>query len=487
MFFHSGGAIGSLGSVDSIQVDISESRLSGYNFPDPPTGDDQIQAIVSVLSLLTITDDQIIIPLVTSVFRSVMGEILPVDFTLFLVGPTGCQKSEITGIMQSFFGSTFNGKNLPGNWSATANSLERMAFLAKDCIFTVDDFAPSGSQYDVARLHREADRLFRGQGNRSGRARMRSDGSLRPENYPRGLIISSGEDIPKGQSIRARLVIIELSNGGIDLDILTQSQEDAATGLFAQSLSGYIKWLAPQIDSLKDRLPQRKLELRKLARKDTFSHDRTPDITASLTIGWNVFLEYALDVGAISESARQELEDRGWEAICGAAKAQRSHQANEEPAARFLELLSAAIAGGFGYVAHVDGNRQPEEFPSNWGWRSITTGSAEHKHTEWRPQGDKVGWVECDDLYLETNAAYAVVQKLARAQGSSLSVSQQTLWKRLAEKGHLASKEKKDRLKVRRNIEGKRRNVIHLKTNTLSIGRTDPTDPTDPDTDTDIW
>ena len=31
------------------------------------------------------------------------------------------------------------------------------------------DFAPGGTQYDVARLNRDADRVFRSQGNRQGR------------------------------------------------------------------------------------------------------------------------------------------------------------------------------------------------------------------------------------------------------------------------------------------------------------------------------
>ena len=44
----------------------------------------------------------------------------------------------------------------------------------------VDDFCPAGSVSDVQRYHKEADRLFRGQGNRAGRQRLRADASLRP-------------------------------------------------------------------------------------------------------------------------------------------------------------------------------------------------------------------------------------------------------------------------------------------------------------------
>ena len=46
---------------------------------------------------------------------------------------------------------------------------------ANNGIFVIDDFAPEGSVADVHRLHRKAARLFRAQGNRSGRQRMRAD------------------------------------------------------------------------------------------------------------------------------------------------------------------------------------------------------------------------------------------------------------------------------------------------------------------------
>ena len=479
LFLHANGAIGSVGAVVDIQVDLGQQRFKDYSFPEPPTNTDLKQIIRSVLLLLELADDSVVIPLIASVFRSILSEVLPVDFSVFVVGPTGCQKSEITGIIQSFFGSGFNGKNLPGNWSTTANSLERMAFLAKDCVFTVDDFAPSGSTHEVSKLHREADRLFRGQGNRAGRGRMKADGSLRPENFPRGLIISSGEDIPKGQSLRSRTIIIELTNGDIDLVVLTEMQRFASEGVFAQALSGYIYWLSSQIDSLKTSLEDRKLELRNQARQSEFAHDRTPDIVASLTIGWESFLSYAVTREAISESARQELFNRGQKAITKSSQSQSSHLTTEEPAARFIELLSAVIAGGRGHLCHIEGNKKPEDFPSHWGWRQA--GLDDDGNKSWLAQGSKIGWIECDDIYLEPNATFAAIQKLASDQGSGFPTTLSTLWKRLDQKGYIASKEDENRLKVRLVIEGQRRYVTHLKKSVLSIDKSAPSDPTEPE------
>src|SRR5262249_57001791 len=102
---------------------------------------------------------------------------------------------------------------LPASWSSTGNALEGLAFTAKDALLVVDDFCPTGSTGDVQRYHKEADRLFRGQGNRAGRQRMRADTTLRPDKPPRGLALSTGEDVPRGQSLRARLLVLDVSPG----------------------------------------------------------------------------------------------------------------------------------------------------------------------------------------------------------------------------------------------------------------------------------
>src|SRR4029078_2675911 len=98
------------------------------------------------------------VPCLSSLFRVVLGGC---DFSLHLAGRTGTGKSELAAVLQQHFGARMNARNLPGNWSSTANALEASAFAAKDCIFVVDDFLPTGTLFDVQHLNREADRLLR--------------------------------------------------------------------------------------------------------------------------------------------------------------------------------------------------------------------------------------------------------------------------------------------------------------------------------------
>jgi len=110
------------------------------------------------------------------------------------------QKSEITALGQQHFGATMDARALPGSWTSTGNALEAIASAAKDALLVIDDYVPQGTTADRARLNAIADRVLRAQGNRSGRGRLRSDATMRRSRPPRGLIVSTGEEVPGGQS-----------------------------------------------------------------------------------------------------------------------------------------------------------------------------------------------------------------------------------------------------------------------------------------------
>jgi hypothetical protein len=144
------------------------------------------------------------------------------EFSGWLSGPTGAQKSKLAALCQQHYGAEMIRVRLPGNWASTDNALEGMAFVAKDALFVIDDFAPPTSRADGDRQHRVAERLIRGQGNHAGRQRMRQDGTLRPPKPPRGPILATGEDIPRAHSIAARLWAVEVRKGEVNKVRLTR-------------------------------------------------------------------------------------------------------------------------------------------------------------------------------------------------------------------------------------------------------------------------
>jgi hypothetical protein len=472
-YLHAGGAIGPKGPLTGVEVTMGDGQLGDCVLPEPPETSALVEAVRASLRFLDLAPpEEVAYPLFAAVYRAALGEASPVDLSLHLVGPTGAYKTEITALTQAHYGAAFNGRNLPGNWESTDNALEKQAFLLKGAVLAVDDFAPTGTTGDVARMHRRADRLLRAQGNRSGRGRMWADGTLRPQYHPRGLVVSSGEDTPRGQSLRARILVSEMSPGDVDLKVLTEMQQAAAEGELASAMSGYVKWLAPQIGELKEKLPARQKELRAAG---TGAHARTPDVVASLALGLETFLRFAAECGALTEARAGEIWDAGWKALVEAAAAQAEHQASEEPTRQFRELLEATIGGGDAHLADAKKDEKPEN-PGRWGWR--------YGLEEWRPRGKKIGWLADDgSLLLEPGSAFAMAQRTAREQGIALLVNQRTMWKRMHEKGLLASRDAaRSRNTTRATIDGNRRTVIHLVPGAL-LPDNDPNGPNDPPPD----
>ncbi|MBI2894486.1 MAG: bifunctional DNA primase/polymerase [Deltaproteobacteria bacterium] len=453
-YLHAGGAIGAQGV--RVEVDLSGS-LAHFHLPPPPEPAALRVAIRASLRILDVASDELTLPLLAAVYRAVLGGS---DFSVHLAGPTGVFKSEIASLAQQHYGSRMDSRNLPLSWSSTANAIEGLTFGAKDVLLVVDDFCPGGSPVDVARTHQAADRVFRAQGNLSARQRMRADGTIRPAKPPRGLLLSTGEDVPRGQSLRARVLVLEVAPGAVDVRGLSACQRDAADGLYAEALSGFVATLADRYDDVRSGLSRDVERMR--SELAWGGHARTPTNVASLALGWRAFLEFALASGAIDELEHEALSSRGREALSAAGAAQGKHLDCSEPSRRFRELLAAALASGDAHVAQPGGGA-PKDAKA-WGWRLGETGDSDI----WRSSGRRIGWLEGDDLFLEPDASLAVAQDVGRRTGEALNIGGRVLWKRLHEKGLLVSVDAgSETLKARRTLDGHRRHVLHLRARDL--------------------
>ena len=484
-YLHAGGAIGPVGPVPDVEVSLPPD-LQRYQLPVPPTGTDLIGAIQASLDLLEVAGDLVTVPIYCAIWRATAGGS---DSGLHLVGHTGGGKTELAALALQHFGAGLDARHLPGSWLSTDNSLQTLAFLAKDTLLVVDDFSPAGGQYDLQAMQRKADRLFRGQGNNSGRGRMWANGTLRPTRPPRGTLLSTGEDVPKGQSLRARLMVVDVPKQGddaVDWDKLSLCQSDASNGLYAQAMAGFLRWLAPRYGDLRRDLRAEIDQLREQAYEND-QHRRTPEIVANLALGFRYFLDFAQEVGALDAVQAETLRQRCWTALGDAAAAQQEHQAVSDQVSRFLELLGAAISSGRAHLSNANGDRPRQA--TSWGWREVEVGSGDYVRTDWRRQGEQIGWLDDGEIYLQADSAYSVVQRLARDGGDQLSITLPTLKKRLKERGILASTEKYrssnrdvERLEVRRVLQDKRRKVLHINNQYLNSTATEsePCEPSEP-------
>jgi hypothetical protein len=261
------------------------------------------------------------------------------------------------------------------------------------------------------------------------------------------------------------MLIQDIGPDDISRQLLSKCQNDAEAGKYARALAGFVHWLAPRYEAVQRSLRREVDRLRQAAAAGA-PHRRTPGIVADLAVGLECFLHYAVDAGVFTQAeARAEWAD-GWKALQHAAARQARHQSDSEPTRRFLELVSAAIASGEAHLADLNG-QAPDE-PNAWGWRERQTGTGEYVTSVLTPQGRRIGWMDEGDVYLEAEAAFAAVQRLARDAGDPLAIGSKTLNKRLHEKGLLARIDPTRRTHtVRKTAEGKLQTVLHLKISTL--------------------
>ncbi len=451
-YLHAGGALGADGLLSGVQVQLP-SALQLYHIQPSGDSSERVQSIRASLRCLSLAPDRVTFPLLAEVYRAPFGK---TDFSMFLVGRTGVFKSALAAVCQQHFGPEMDAAHLPAHFASTANALESLAFHAKDALLVVDDFAPTGRPRDDG-LESVAERLFRAVGNQQGRSRMVGNGRLQQARPPRALLLATGEEVPQGHSIRARLLIVEVALGEVDRTILSECQRAGEEGHLAASMAAFLSWIAGRYDELQQRLHTRSREIRGQGRGRAI-HARLPAALAELQSGFELWLEFALEAGAIGTTERTELEERCERAFQELILLQTRYRRAGDPALHFVSLLKAALACGHAHVA--DRRGAVPESPGAWGWRRRPTGEG------WIPQGIRIGWLKGNDLFLDPATSYQIAQGVAGPE--RISVSQQTLHQKLREVGLLGSVDGgRQMVQVRRKLEGCPRQVLHLRARDL--------------------
>ena len=475
LFLHGGGGIGAAGCRADIEVRAGEGNMKRYCF-DTDGGGDLCADIRASLRLLDISrgNAALGVVLLASVYRAPLGEAAPIDHGVFLAGQTGSRKSEAAGLALAHFGRGFNARNFPANWDDTESDLEAKGHGAKDCLFVVDDFKPRGAANDVHKLHVKADRLFRSVGNQSGRGRRTADMKQRAAYHPRGLVLATGEDIPRGASLRGRLALVELSMADVDNAVLSELQASARSGALERAMGGYLRWLAKDMGEWKRALPGCLRAFRDRAIQEGFAkaHPRAADVYGSLLVGLDMFFMFAVASGAVSDEEKAERFEACQATLKDMIAAQGDLQADQDEVLQFLGFLKSSLNAGLCHFSDSLKQGAPAEHPSFWGWRMIP-GHGDQPPTVEKPLGELVGWVDPVRVYLDGNAAFAAVQELAKAAGENLAITQRSLWARMAERGLLLDVQKeggKLRLSPKRTIAGVSRRVYVMDRKTLEEG-----------------
>jgi hypothetical protein len=412
VFLHADGGIDQDGHAPGVGVFSGNDWRSRVRLELPESDEAEREAVRGCLELLEVAGDQAGVALLGAPLRAVLGDN---EVSLHLEGTTGVFKSSLIALSQSFFGRGFDTRTLPGSWSSTANATEMDAFLAKDLVFVIDDYKPVGSRYDRDTMLRAADRLFRGQSNGQARQRLNKEAELRPPKPARAFIASTGEETPAGESLRARVLVIELKKGVVDVERLSRLQEMARQGVFATAMGGYIRWLAARYGQVKAEMPEAIARLRCTFQGE---HRRTPNLMAHYQLGLEWFSHYAQEIGAMTAEEGQAFRERCRAALEAMGAEQGTAQVEGSPAQRFIHALKEE------YLAQ----RIRFEMGAFVRYAHYGMGNA-HRNDE----ALTVGEIQDSCLFLR--------QEYAKTLASKLGIDDRALGRSLLEAGFLARRE----------------------------------------------
>lgn len=399
-------ANGALG-MDGIRVELEEPSWRRYALPVQIL--DPVDAMRQSLDFLRVADPTVTVPLWYAMWLAPVVEIVRPNHMLHLYGASGNLKSTVAAVALSHYG-TFEHDTLPASWLDTANEIEKALFIIKDAPIVIDDFAPQQQGRRAQEIEDNAQRIIRAVGNHAGRRRLNRDLSVRAAYEPRGIVISTGEQLPSGTSIMARLLVVEVAREQIDIVRLSEAQEQAKR--YPHAIAGYLMWLAQEWDRLANELPNHFREIRKAHLNK--GHARLPGIFALHHIGLELGLQYGVHIGALTPTESDEWLHLGDDALRMLIDKHSHRVVGEHPTLHFLNVLGELLTQKVIFIGDV---REPQ--------------------TETPPGRELMGWEDEEFYYLLPSATYHKVAAYAKTEGGFFPVKPNTLYRDLQAEGYL--------------------------------------------------
>jgi hypothetical protein len=402
VFLFHGGAVGASG----IEVDLPPP-LDRFRLPAAVV--DAPEAIGWSIRLLDCGPLEVTAPLVAAVYLSPLSTVLNPDVSVWLHGVSGSLKSTVSALAQAHFGE-FDRKTLSASWSGTDNALLERLHVLKDVLSVIDDYAPQADSRAQSELDRRVQRVLRDVGNRAARSRLGGDLNQRPDRPPRGFLLSSGECLPPGHSINARLVHVEVDRRRLDLDAITALQANCHR--LPHAMRAYLEWVGPRLEGLRTSLPRERDDLRSAFQRGGL-HMRQPEALSNLFLGLDLFLRFATAGGAITDARAADIRASTAAAFRALAVRQAaSLGVAVDPTESFVEALAGLLVRGEARLLE----RQQDVAPGD---------------------ADVIGWRQGDLALLLPDATCRQVGRVETSAGGAAASSARSLHRDLVARGYL--------------------------------------------------
>lgn len=440
-YIHAGG---SLNGSDTLEAEINQNLKQYVMTGASSSASEMKEAARASLQLLTAHAPGVVYPLFSFVY---LAPLLPVvssvvgdtGFCVYLQGKTQSGKSTLAALALSHFGR-FDAMTPPTSFNSTANYINELAFMLKDCILWVDDFHPQGTKREADKQAQIFQNIARAAGDHSQRGRLTSSAKLQAMHRPRCLFLATGEDVPQiGQSGIARLFTLQVSKTREDITALRKNARD---GVLSRAMSDYITFIilhyadvVAQFGALYAKASDKAIK--------AYSENRLASQAALLYTAALLYLSYCVGNGILTEDTGKAYAAKFEKYIFKAAEKINAELFETDPVQMFIKDLKGIISAGRRYIVDLEakdatGYYQPQALGA---------------------KGDVIGWKDSHFYYMDPVETFASVAEDYKKQGVYFSMDPRTLNRELLEAGYIIGSRLKDPTYQKR-INGKNTRVL---------------------------
>ncbi|MEV0361016.1 hypothetical protein AB0H71_33645 [Nocardia sp. NPDC050697] len=427
--------IGADGPVPGFALELGP-RIGAYALPAPPDADQERDAVRASLDLLNLAPGEVMWPLLLMTYLPVMELLAPrPDFLGVLYGPSDTCKSVLAGIGLSHYSPRSLLDPFPQNFSSTRVSLETYAYGAKNALQVIDDAHPASNRREATEINEKFEYLARTAANGSARGRGSRSGGDRKDRPPRGFAMVTAELKFKVPSAENRSFVVGLQRGQVDKAQLNHITTQAAAGVYATAMAGFVRYIARQAEAGRTDVyragwAELRGELVDEGRGRSASH------LAHLLLTAQALLDYASEIDAIDERQAEELYGQVNAALVAVDATAAAGRVEIDPVTRWTELLREAFDSKQAHVESMTGHT-PED-STRWGWENLPSSMGGGPESQRR--GLMLGNLSEDGrtLYLIPKATHELLSKMAGGEGFGLD--DRALNDRLGEAGVILSR-----------------------------------------------
>ena len=448
VFLHGGGAIGASG----VETDLKSEALARYTFP-AGTGDVRGAMKVSI-ALFHVADPRVAYPAFAAAYRAPLSHHIPSTVMEHWVGESGAFKSTLAAAILGHYGNFRAKEDLPARWAFTDTILEKVTFLSKDVLLVIDDLNPESVKARREELEKRFSRIIGAVGDMTGRRRATATLKTRLEYFPRGFVISTGEQIPPLPTSRqARILPVPFEKGMVPIEKLTCFQ--SGVGVLPTAMRGYIEYLQRDFDSLGERLQERFERAREQVRSSSDPHARLAENISHIYLGLDMGMEFAAKVDAITEKEADAHRESGLKVLIELARQHGKSLLDDRPVQAFLSALKEGLSSGKAWLADRGTGKV------------VMVGDD-------KPGSEKLGWIDNDGVCVLPKIAFKFATRNLDYKGG-ITISEQQLKQMLAQDGHICQNEsEKGRLEANKWCEGRCQRVLWLGKYSLGGTKGDP-------------